>query len=103
MAPRFLGSRIAELPADERHAVEVNYRRAKILIALGVAIAVVPFWLLIALTPDPGVPSQSHILPFELVLTCVGVAAFSFAAGILFVSRVRREVDRPRTSERRPN
>ena len=91
---RTVRARIAELPVDRRHPVEENYRRAKIFIALGVAVVLVPFWLLIALTPDSGVPSQSHVLPLELYFACVALGAVLLGIGIVSMARVSRELDR---------
>lgn len=54
----------------------------------------VPFWLLIALTPDPGVPSQSHLLPLELYFVSVAVGATLLGVGVVSIYRVRRDLDR---------
>jgi hypothetical protein len=102
MGPKFLGSRIAELPADQRLPTGVTYRRAKVLLALGAAVVIVPFFLLVTLTADPGMPSESHVIPLELYYASVAIGAVCFAAGITLVVRVRRVLDRRREPERPP-
>jgi hypothetical protein len=92
---RFYSGRIAELPPGDRERAERLYRRAKILVAAGVTCVLIPFWVLVALTPDPGVPSQSHLLPFELFLVGLAVGVGFLAAGIVTMTRVRRAVGLP--------
>jgi hypothetical protein len=86
----YYGGRIAELPPDDRPEAELLYRRAKQLMALGGAAVVVPAFLLIALTPMPGVPSQSHLLPLELYFACFAVGVSLLAWAVVALARLRR-------------
>lgn len=93
--PRVLGSQIAALPEGVRPVARLRYRRAKLLMALGVGLVIVPAVFLMVFTPDPGVPSSSHVLPLELYFACFGSGVVAMAAATANLARLRRTLNQP--------
>jgi hypothetical protein len=91
-----LGSRIADLPGGLRQATEFRYRWSKVLMAIGVGLVIAPAGILILLTPAPGRPSQSHLLPFELYVVCFAAGVVAVGSAVATLSRVRRTLSRAR-------
>ena len=88
-----IGDRIRELDSYHRGRAELLYGRTKLLVIVGVALVIVPAIVLVAVVPNPGVPSASHVLPLELYVVCFGVGCGVIAAGYRSLLGVHRLVD----------
>ena len=82
-----------ELAEPAQGTARLWYGRAKRFMALGIAMVIVPTWLLILLTPYPGVPSPLHVLPLELYYVCFGAGVVVIALGVVNMARVERALE----------